>query len=227
MRRTLVAVIVPFLLAASVRAEKKIIEGAPICLDAAGKTVPCPKPAAAKREPAPVDGVEGIARLAVQAGAASKPALPTAAPPTAAPPPSPSVPKSSLTPWLAVGLFAALLVLVKSKLAFASGEFEFEPDPRGPGEVARGFLKTRERPDSVKAVLELYEDEKDAPRRSIPAEAGMPEELPEGGWRTPIAVTLPADLYPPFKGGWALSVEAEVGGRRLLAGDNPCLRPPA
>lgn len=223
MRRALVAVIVPFLLAASVQAEKKIIEGVPICLDGAGKTVACPPAAAAKpkRETAAVDGVEGLARVAVQAGAAAKPAPPLA------PTPRPSSPKLGLTAWLALGLFAALLVLFKVKVGFASGDFEFEKEPRGPGEVARGFLKTRERPEQVKAVLELYEDEKDVPRRSIPAEAGVPEELPEGGWRTPIAVTLPADLYPPFKGGWALSVEAKAGGRRLLAGDNPNLRPPA
>jgi len=132
-----------------------------------------------------------------------------------------------MTALLSAALFAALLFLVKSKLGFATGDFEFEREPRGAGETARGFLKTRGRPDSVRAVLELYEDGSDVPRRSIPAEAGVPERLEDGSWRTPVAVTLPADLYPSFNGGWALSIEAMVDGRRLLAGDNPNLRPSA
>jgi hypothetical protein len=225
-RPALAALALPLLLAARASAEKKVVRGAPICVDQAGKTVPCPTgvPVKPKPEPAPpVDGVEAAARLAVQLAAKPKPA-----PPPPAAPAHPLLFKLGLNAALTLGMLAVLLVLIKLKLRFAVADFEFEKEPRGPGEVARGFLKTKERPESVKAVLALYRDENDVPVRTLPADVGMPEQLLEGeGWRTPVSVTLPPDVHPPFPGGWALEIEGVIKGRKILAGDNPNLKPPA
>jgi hypothetical protein len=117
-----------------------------------------------------------------------------------------------------------LLDWVKRVFTPPQGSFAFEPEEYGPGETARGTLLTEARPERVKAVLELYRAADDKPVRSLSVTVGEPVRH-DDGWRTPISAELPPDARPDFEGGWALSVEAVVGGRALLAGDNVVLRP--
>ena len=120
-------------------------------------------------------------------------------------------------------LLVAGLVWANYFFAPPFASFAIEPELFAPGETVKGSLVTEARPDSVKAVFELYRDDDERTTRAAPVAVGEPVE-DAGGWRTPVSATLPLDARPDFVGGWAFSIEAVVKGRTVRAGDDVALR---